>query len=139
MALSDRLEIRVQPIEAELIAKAAHVQGMSYSAWCRQAIRTGLQLAGFDPADIAPRDAGSLYNVVEGHRHWALVIGDSIRSFHRSPDKPADEQGGVWLPIEYEDSEPFDIDQHWRLAPVDTIEAERVVRTYPVVLKSEHA
>jgi hypothetical protein len=37
--------------------------------------------------------------------------------------------------LEFEDSEPFDPEIHYRLAPTIRIEPERAVRVYPVVLK----
>jgi hypothetical protein len=45
-----------------------------------------------------------------------------------------------WLPVVNEDSEPFDLKIHWRLPPTYRVEAHRVVRVYPVVIKGwEHA
>jgi hypothetical protein len=47
---------------------------------------------------------------------------------------------GTWLPVENEDTQPFDAKLHWRLAPHFRVETDRVVRIYPVVVKSwEHA
>jgi hypothetical protein len=130
------VQFRVSDALSDAIDAAAIKHLQTKSEYVRQSVLTGLRLDGFEPAAVAPRDAGSLYNVTPDGRHWALVAGDTVKSRHRSHDKPADEQGGVWLPIDYEDSEPFDIDRHWRLAPVTGIEADRVVVTYPIVSKS---
>jgi hypothetical protein len=135
-AFSELIQARCQPGFAALVERAAEARGLSHSEYVRQAARTALALDGFDPATIAPRDAGSLWNLIEGQRHWALVIDGAVKAMHRAADAPADEQGGTWLPIEYEDSEPFDDAAHWRMAPVTSIEAGRVVRTYPVIPKS---
>jgi hypothetical protein len=51
---SDTLTIRCPPGLNALIERAADAQGTSCSEWIRQALRTGLQLAGFDPAAIRP-------------------------------------------------------------------------------------
>ncbi len=54
--------------------------------------------------------------------------------------KPAEWPGCIWLPVENADSMPFDSAKHWRLKPVFRVEPHRVVRQYPVVVKSmEHA
>ena len=56
--------------------------------------------------------------------------------------KPAkDDDGGAWLPIENEDNAPYDAATTWRLKPLPLrLDGDRVVRTYPVVAKSqEHA
>lgn len=55
--------------------------------------------------------------------------------------QPASDDRGEWLPIENEDSTPLDPAKHWRLAPLPLrVDGARVVRTYPVVVKSlEHA
>jgi hypothetical protein len=45
----------------------------------------------------------------------------------------------TWLPVENEDSEPFDRARHWRLAPTYRVDGDRVVRTYPVIAKSLEA
>lgn len=136
---SSTVTVRCQPELTAAVARAARAKGTRPAEYVRQALLTGLRLDGFEPATIAPRDAGSLYNVTADGRHWALVIGDTVKTMHRAHDKPADEQGGVWLPIEYRDSEPFDPDRHWRLPYETTLEADRVVRTYPVVLKTLEA
>jgi hypothetical protein len=119
-----------------LIELASQSRCMTPSEYIRRSVMERLQADGFDPATIAPRDAGSLYNVIAGDRHWALVVDGAVKAMHRSADKPEDEQGGIWLPIEYEDSEPFDDVAHWRMAPVTSVEAGRVVRTYPVISKT---
>jgi hypothetical protein len=130
---SDSLTIRCQPGITELVERAALKRGTKPSEWHRQAVLSALQDDGFDLASIASRDAGALYNLVAGLRHWALVADGAVKATHRSADKPEDEQGGVWLLIDYEDSEPFHADRHWRLPYETTVEACRVVRTYPVV------
>ncbi|APG11410.1 hypothetical protein BKD09_24045 [Bradyrhizobium japonicum] len=55
-------------------------------------------------------------------------------SYKPSPDP----DGGAWLPIENEDSAPFDPTQHLRMKPLPLrLDAERgvVVRTYPLLQK----
>jgi hypothetical protein len=98
----------------------------------RQATRTALQLDGFDPATVsAPRDAGALYDLQEGQRRYAWVEAGAIKSMGYFETGPED-----WVPVVHEDSEPFDIATHWRLAPVPRIEPDRVVMVYPVIVKS---
>lgn len=135
-----------------LVDRAATARGMSHSEYVRQAARVALQLDGHDLAAIAPRDAGALYNVIAGQRSYALVsAGRVLVETSRLDDMPdhADANhhpagyvpavGDRWLPVEYADSEPFDLASHWRMAPIDKVEADRVVRTFPVVPKSLEA
>ena len=63
---SGLLQARCDPGFAALVERAAQTRGMSHSEYVRQAARTALLLDGFDPATIAPRDAGALYDAVEG-------------------------------------------------------------------------
>lgn len=121
---------------SDAIGAAAGKHLQSKSEYIRRSVVERLEADGFDPGAIAPRDAGSLYNEVNGQRGWALVIGDNIKGMGYFAAKPADEQGGTWIPVEYEDSEPFDVMKHWRLPPLDRLEAGRVVRVYQVVPKS---
>jgi hypothetical protein len=82
---------------------------------------------------------------------WALVSCDQIMvvRFGEKPDlsdarfHPADYapgDGDRWLPVVNVDSEPLDRKLHWRLDPLPLrIDGDRVMREYPVVLKSwEH-
>ncbi len=130
------IQARCQPGFAALVDRAAQARGTTTSEWLRQAARTALRLDGFDPLVVdQPRDAGALYDLVEGKRCYAWVEGDAIKAMSYSADWPQQE-GRTWLLVEHEDSEPFDVTKHWRLPPIDRIEADRVVRTFPIVPKS---
>ena len=74
-----------------------------------------------------------------GERQYALVEGDEILTISGYLTSPPGEPGPgrKVLPVEYEDSQPFDPDLHYRLPPTARIDGDRVVRTYPVILKSE--
>jgi hypothetical protein len=92
------------------------------------------------------RDAGALYDAVEGlGRCYATMAGDRIVDLGYYASEPAVSDfapGRVdrVLPVEHVDSEPFDIGLHWRLPPIDRVEANRVVRMFQVVPKHwEHA
>jgi predicted transcriptional regulator len=133
--MSDVLHVRVPPALSALVDQAAAARSQKPPEWVRQAIRTALQLDGFDPAAIAPRDAGALY---DGKR-WARIDGGQIKGIGYHDAKPDD--GNVWVPVVHEDSEPFDIARHWRLVPHYTLvdvygTPDRVICTYPVVPKS---
>lgn len=85
------------------------------------------------------RSAGMLFDRVEGQQRFARIKDGEIVGLYYHDAKP-EQEGYTWLPVEHVDSEPLDIARHWRLKPIDRIEADRVVRTFPVVLKSwEHA
>lgn len=130
---------RDEPAIHAAVDRAAKARRTKPSEWLRQAIRTALQLDGIEPEPIAPRDAGALYDVVEGQRAWAWIEADAIKAVHRFPADPAtnpDQGGHTWLPVVYVDAEPFDASTHWRLPPVYSIEADKVVCTFPVVAKS---
>ena len=148
---SNSVTVRCQPEVTALVERAAQRRGQKPSEYVRQALLTGLRLDGFDPADIAPRDAGSLYNVTpDGRRKYAIVSAGrmlvdtlplaecpDIADANHYPAGYVPADGDRWVPIEYEDSQPFDPAEHYRLAPMQRIEADRVVRTYPVIPKSE--
>jgi hypothetical protein len=83
---------------------------------------------------------------VRDAQQYALVSGDQIlttwngakpdltdANFHPAGYVPTN--GDRWIPIENEDSEPFTTKLHWRLKPNYRVEADRVARIYPVVLK----
>ncbi len=78
---------------------------------------------------------------------FAIVEGDKVLSIGRYQGvvSPADKHkldplpaGQRWLPVEYEDSERFDPDKHYRLAPLPPrVDGNCVVRTYPIVARDE--
>jgi hypothetical protein len=98
-----------------------------------------LQLDGFDPMTLPPRDAGTLYDAhSDGKRRFARIEDGEIKSVGYYEAAPDDR---VWVPVLHEDSEPFDPAKHYRLTPHYTLVSEyatpvRVVVTYPVVPKS---
>lgn len=128
---SESITIRCQPEIMGLVEHAARAKGSKPSEWTRQALLEALRAAGFDPTPKASPTAGALYDSVNGSQRWAWVEAGEIKSMGYS-DRPAD----GWLPVVHMDSEPFDAAQHWRLAPNYTVEADRVVCTYPVISKS---
>jgi hypothetical protein len=133
------LQARCDPALFAQAERAAKVRGVSHAEYVRHGVRTVLQADGFDPAAVAGRDAGSLYDFMEEGRVWAFVVSGEIKTVSRRlPEKPAAEHAlphvsGTWLPVEHEDSQPFDPALHWRLAPTVRVEASRVVRTFPVI------
>lgn len=106
-------------------------------------------LVRYDPDDLdAWLEAGKRQSTSdESDAEYALVSGDQIltRWVGAKPDladsgyRPAGYtpiDGDRWIPIENSDTELFDSKIHWRLKPHIVIEADRVRRVYPVVLKS---
>jgi hypothetical protein len=110
-------------------------------------------LVRYDPDDLdAWLEAGKRKSTADVELwQWALVSGDQIlvmrfgekpdlsdARFHPAGYAPGD--GDRWLPVVNVDSEPLDRKLHWRLDPLPLrIDGDRVVREYPVVLKSwEH-
>jgi hypothetical protein len=120
----DTIQAKLPPGVASQVEAVASAQHTTTSQYVRTAVMDRLKT-----------DAGSLYNVTAAGVPFALVDGDRIVTISYHADgKPHD--GRTWLPVVYEDSEPFDIERHWRLAPIDSIRGDKVVRQYPVVLKS---
>lgn len=116
------------------IDQAAKKKCQSKSDYLRQSVISQLEADGIQLSQPSP-DAGSLYDrLSDGRSRYALIVGDDIAGMHYFDAKPED--GRTWLPVVHVDSEPFDILKQWRLAPVYSIEADRVVCTYPVVAKS---
>ena len=140
---SDVVATRMAPELREAIQDAAAMRGQKPAEWVRRALWTALALDGFNPATVLPRDAGSLYDVLDGRQRWARIEGDQIKGMAYHDAKPR--AGQVYVPVLHVDSEPFDAARHWRLPPHYTLVSEygtpvRVVCTYPVVVKSlEHA
>lgn len=132
MASFSVLQARCSPEVTAAVERAKQRQGVTPSEYIRQAVLERLERDGIDPAQSPARDAGALYDSVNGQQRWAWIEAGEIKAMAYGAEKPADS----WLPVVHVDSEPFDLAQHWRLAPVYTIEAERVVCTYPVVVKS---
>lgn len=140
------VQFRVPEVLSGMIESAADKHLQSKSEYIRQSVLTALRADGFDPAAIPPRDAGSLYNVINGQRCYALVFGDrilavtarldnrpEITDINHHPAGYVPSEGDRWLQIEFEDSEPWIPGVNYRFVPpVTRIEAERVVRTYPV-------
>jgi hypothetical protein len=103
---------------------AARRRMISPSEYIRQSLTKTLMADGMDPAKPFPVDAGSLYK--EGKLiTWSEYVAE----------KP--EGSDDWRPLDFEDSEPFDPAKHYRKAPLIRIDPERVVRVYPIILKSE--
>lgn len=124
------VKVRMKPELRRAISNAADRLHMTISAW--------LRLSALTTLTSESRSAGELYDRIDGLQRWARIDGDQIKGIGYHDAKPDD--GNVYLPVVHVDSEPFDIAQHWRLAPVYTLEADRVVCTYPIVAKSwEHA
>src|SRR5260370_38782783 len=107
---SDAITVRMQEGAAAFVQAKAREIGTKAAEIPRQALLAGLKSIGFDPAPVAPRDAGALYNVSEGKRRYALVDGDRDRLITwtdyvsetpTAADK-APHDGAVWLPLEFE-------------------------------------
>ena len=154
---SDIVHVRIAPLVNVMISDAAAQRGQKPAEWLRNAIRTALQIDGFDPATIPPRDAGTLYDVIDGKQRYALVSPGQpnpivhVSTYRDAKPDMADvnhhprgympAEGDAWVPVVHEDSEPFDAARHWRLPPHYVLENEyatpvRVVCVYPVVPKS---
>lgn len=139
---SNSLTVRLEPQLCDAVIDAASHRGMTASEWVRQAARTCAMLEGTWNVDTQPRDAGTLYDCVDGKRRWARIVGDEIVGLYYHAEKPAlEREGDVWVPVVHEDSEPFDTATHWRLNPHCTLvdvygTPDRVIVTFPVVDKS---
>ncbi|MCP1758027.1 hypothetical protein [Bradyrhizobium elkanii] len=122
-------EVRFQYSRQDLLKSLADRRGVNLTTLMRSLADAALAAEGFAVAEqqYALVHAGELMLSREGH---------AITTFRPFPD-----ERGEWLPIENEDTQPFDPAQHWRLKPLPLrVDGERVVRTYPVVAKSqEHA
>lgn len=130
---SDVLNVRCQPELNALVDQAARRRGSKPSEYVRQALQAALRADGLDPASLPARDAGALYDSVEGQQRYALIEGDTIKFMSYHAQKPTN---GDWRPVYHEDSEPCDPLTKWRLKPVAHIEADRVRVVFPVVDRS---
>jgi hypothetical protein len=138
------VQFRVPANLSAAIDTAAKQKCQSKSEYVRRSVIERLEADGVDPAHIVSRDAGALYDSVEGKRCYALISGDRIADIGYHAGEPslsdfAPGRGDRVLPVVHQDSEPFDIAKHWRLPPIDRLEADRVVREFPVIPKSLEA
>ncbi len=127
--------VRFQPEVVALADQAARRRGTKPSDYIRQAVLAALRADGIDPVAVTSRDAGALYDSVEGKRRYALIEGGKVARMSYHAERPSN---GDWRPVVHRDSEPFNLATHWRLTPVAEVEDGQVVVTYPVVAR-EHA
>ena len=142
------VQFRVPESLSGMIETAAEKHLQSKSEYVRQALLAGLRADGFDVPAAPAHDAGTLYDARDGLGCYALVSGGRVLqvvNYSAEPDladkdhHPAGyvpQEGDAWLPIVHVDSEPYDAALHWRLSHIVRIEADRVVREFPVVAKS---
>lgn len=135
------LQAKVPEQMGRAVEVAALARSTTVSEYIRTALGTLLRLDGMIPEPAEPRDAGTLYDTVDGKRCWALLKGNEIAvmSYYAIEPKVSDYapgRGDRVLPVYHVDSEPFNIITHWRLPPVNRVEADRVVQEYPIVPKS---
>jgi hypothetical protein len=125
MANDQPVTVRFPQHVAAMVASASERYGSQTSQYVRQAVYERLRADGFDPVEppqqFALVDAGQL----------VLRAGAPVVITKLDPD-----DSRTWLPIETEDSEPFDARLHWREKPTYRVDGGRVVRTYPIVPKS---
>jgi hypothetical protein len=114
----------------ELLRAAAERKGLTVSAYLRSITDAALASEGFPV----------------GEQQYCLVHGGELIATSFKPAKADIERLGgdaAWLPVENEDTEPFDPAKHWRMKPLPLrLDTARgiVVRTYPVIAKcQEHA
>jgi hypothetical protein len=134
--LSELLRARCPAIVRALVETVAQIQGITPSEYIRRSVVGSLQADGLKVSPTAGELYDSRIERGKAQQRYAWVEGDQIKAVSYHDAKP-EQDGRTWLPVVHVDSEPFDIVRHWRLAPVFTIEADRVVCTYPVVSKSE--
>ncbi|MFK4720543.1 putative transcriptional regulator [Bradyrhizobium niftali] len=128
------VQFRVPTNMSAAIDQAAKQKCQSKSDYVRQSVLRQLEADGI-AIPHAAADAGALYDrLTDGKQRYALIVGDDIAGLSYHDGNPDD--GRNWIPVVHVDSEPFDVERHWRLAPIYAIEAGRVVCTYPVVAKS---
>ncbi|WP_407153914.1 hypothetical protein [Bradyrhizobium sp. STM 3557] len=125
------LSVTFRAPKGELYRAAAERAGLRLSDWLRESCDAALKASGF--ALEAPE---TQYALVSDGRLVESPAGNFCTTF-----RPASDARGEWLPIENIDSAPFDPEKHYRLKPLALrIEGDRVVREYPVIVKSwEHA
>lgn len=121
-------EVRFQYSRQDLLKSLADRRGVNLSTLMRSLADAALAAEGFAVAET----------------QYALVVDGEVLMHRGEPAttfRPVSDERGEWLPIENEYSSPFDPAQHWLLKPLPLrVDGEKVIRTYPVVAKSqEHA
>jgi hypothetical protein len=137
---SESISVRLPAGSTAFVQALAREGNTKQAEIGRQLFLEALKARGFDPAAIPARDAGTLYDSLEGLQRYAKVEGDQIKFVSYHDEHP----GEGWLPVEHRDSEPFDPEIHWRLAPTFTIVDQyatpnRVIAEYRVVPKNGEA
>lgn len=127
---TESLRIRCPASLPVAIDAAAARNLMTASEYIRRSVIDRLRSDGFniEPQQYALVENGSLALVGRPNNLRIAIVTKLDEGDTRT-----------WLPVETEDSEPFDPIRHWRLAPTYRVDGERVVRTYPVIEKSLEA
>lgn len=122
------IRARCQPQLLALVDQAAQRRGTKPSEYIRRSVTESLERDGFriEPQQYALVEGGSL--VLKTDRAGGPPVPVIVTKI--------DGDTRTWLPVENEDTQAFDAKLHWRLAPHYRVEDSRVVRVYPVVLKS---
>lgn len=129
------LKARCQPQLPSLVDQAAQRKGMKPAEYIRRSVVDSLERDGFSVET-------PMWALVSDDRVLTSWLGDACPDLSDANYHPAGfipSQDDRWLPIENEDTQPFDLRLHWRLAPHFRVEADRVVRVFPVVPKAEYA
>jgi hypothetical protein len=126
------LQARCPKTLPRIIERAAQSQCMTASEYIRRSVVERLLHDGFK-IDIEPQQ----YALVENGA--VAIVGPANNRRIAIATKLDEGDPRTWLPVENEDSEPFDPARHWRLAPTYRVDGYRVVRTYPVIPKSMEA
>jgi hypothetical protein len=103
---------------ADLLKAVAERRGVGLSTLLRSLADAALASEGFPVTE----------------QQYCLVRDGELITTSFKPSRDPD--GGTWLPVENEDSEPFDPARHYRLKPLPLrLDGDRVVRVYPIAPK----
>lgn len=130
------VQVRVPERVPAMIAATADRKCTTPSEYVRRAIVAQLTLDGVDLSTGAPATpALSLWleQPAEG-KQFALVDGDIVVDYALDGAPVGDKR--TWLPLVFADSQPFDPGTMYRETPYLKRDGDRVLRIYPIRLKS---
>ena len=133
------VQVRVPDRVPGMIAAAADRKCTTSSEYVRRAIINQLEFDGIDVSTgrhVATGLALHLEQPEGEAQQFALVDGENVYADSVIFGRPAGDKR-TWLPIVNADAQPFDPAKHYREKPYLKRDGDRVLRIYPIRLKSD--
>lgn len=132
---SGLVQVRVPEQLPDMIATAADRKCTTTSEYVRRAIITQLESDGVDVSTGQHVAPGVTVWIDQPYVAYALVDGEAVYEGQLEAVSEGDKR--TWLPIFHADAQPFDPRTMYREKPYLKRDGDRVLRIYPIRLKSD--